>query len=493
MKKLFSIITIVAVTATAVLADLSVHPDAGTTAADFLKIPPGGRGSAMGEFQSGILPDTYGMWWNPAYLAGYSEYEAAATYNRWFQGINNSFGAGIVPFERGTGGLMFRSLTVPSDMERRSGEDENDPFFPYTSPEGSFGAYDIMAGFGYGLNLKKDLSAGVSLKGIIQSIDQDKAYGMALDAGVLYRLRALDRDIYLSGVLRNFGPAMRFRKEYYNLPFDINMGAGTKIIEDLSAGINFRYPTDDYPSIHGGAEYSLFENFLLRCGYVYRIKGLPLGGFSGFRGGFGLRMSDWSLDYAFAPYSYLGNTHRISVGMKFGPKKEKKPAEKLSSAQKKRKKVTSETSTGTEKVESKEKSNIEVVPLSITPVGATWSVKYLSDGGFIRRIEHITEQQNVEGIKIQVEEDIRETEDEEEGIVRRINLNISDNMNKRAIIKSTAELYFSEDIWTEETKIYGDNFNELGIMSEEDVEDGKKIKLDITGFRKIFIKQWIKD
>ncbi len=493
MKKIFTIFMIIILVSGTVLAGLSVHPDAGTTAANFLKISPGGRGSAMGEFQSGLTPDTYGMWWNPAYLAGSREYEVSATYNRWFQGINNSFAIGLVPFKRGTGGLMFRSISVPSDMERRSGEREDDPFFPYTSPEGNFGAYDIMFGFGYGLNLKDDLSAGVSLKSIVQSIDDKRAYGLAMDAGLVYRLGALNRDIYLSAALRNFGPAMKFRKEYYNLPFDINMGVGTEMIEDLSAGINLRYTVDDYPSVHGGAEYLIFESVFLRAGYVYRLTGQPLGGVSGLRGGFGLRMSDWSLDYAFAPYSYLGNTHRISVGMKFGTGKEKKPAEKLSRASEKRIKNYLEIPESVEKVVEKDNSTIDTELLSITPVDVTWVVSYLSDEGFMREIEYITRQQDVEDVKINIKEDIEKTEDDRGEPITRIILSISDNLNKRGVIKATAKLYIGENNRSEDTKIYGKNLDELDPISEEIYEGGKKITVDITEFRAIIIKQWIKD
>ena len=76
----------------------------------------------------------------------------------------------------------------------------------------------------------------------------------------------------------------------------------------------------------------------VRAGYKY--GGSNSEKLSSFHGGCGFSWHDTQLNYAFVPYGDLGNTHRISLSMKFGTtgKKPKIKKEKLRIEEEKKRK-----------------------------------------------------------------------------------------------------------------------------------------------------------
>lgn len=369
-----------------------IHPNAGETSAAFLKIPPGGRSVSMGESGVSLYSDVFGMWWNPASISMIRRKTVGASYNRWFQDMSVSFAGGVFPiFKNENLGFMVDGLVIKDNIERRSGEGEDDPYFPVSSPEGEFGAYDLMIGGVYSRRLSRNMYAGVTLKGIMQNIDDEDAYAMGVDAGVIYSgIRLFNRDISIGAAVRNFGTAVRFREEAFNLPLDYTLGAGVNPVRNLLISLDLQQAVDNYLKIHGGAEYKVFNKLLVRSGYVYRLTGNPLGGFSGFRGGFGVQLGDFTVDYSYAPYSYLGESHRISIQVLFGGVSEKK------------RKIEPEERKKSEKKEVPYLTAMMIKPLSIGPDGVIWSVGYEKELGVLRKLDMITSQQEVEGAEFEV-------------------------------------------------------------------------------------------
>src|SRR5258707_12164005 len=60
----------------------------GTTSANFLKIPPHARASAMGEAFSAVSDDETALIYNPAGIARSLQNQVSATHIEWFQGIH---------------------------------------------------------------------------------------------------------------------------------------------------------------------------------------------------------------------------------------------------------------------------------------------------------------------------------------------------------------------------------------------------------------------
>ena len=65
----------------------------GTTAAQFLKISTGGRGTAMGSANVAICSDLTSSYWNPAGLAHMKGIQVYFENNDWLAGTDHHFGA----------------------------------------------------------------------------------------------------------------------------------------------------------------------------------------------------------------------------------------------------------------------------------------------------------------------------------------------------------------------------------------------------------------
>ncbi len=378
-----------------------IHPNAGETSAAFLKIPPGGRGVSMGEAQVGISSDLFGMWWNPACITGFTQKRLALSYNKWFQHMSKSFAAGVFPLSRGGSiGFMIDSLMMKSDIERRSGEAEDDPYYPTTSSEGEFGAYDLMVSGIYAKRLGNKFTGGISIKGILQNIDNEYAYSAGLDVGVHYTgLKVFDRSLMLGASIRNFGLAIKFNNEAYNLPLDYNLGFSFSPVKDLLIAVDFRQAIDNYLKIHTGFEYKLWNKLFLRTGYVYRLTGNPLGNLSGFRGGFGVKFRDFILDYSYAPYSYLGESHRISFQVSFGKKIKRRKKEAV------RKRIIRKVKSKETAFQKSDDISVSMVPLKVSQGNVVWNIKCeKTSDGILKNIEYITVQENLEGIGFNIAE-----------------------------------------------------------------------------------------
>jgi len=67
-----------------------------------------------------------------------------------------------------------------------------------------------------------------------------------------------------------------------------------------------------------GAEYWVSPNLAVRGGYQFGHGADQLQSqFVGLGVGLGIKFSRFTMDYAFLPYGDLGNTHRITVGLRF--------------------------------------------------------------------------------------------------------------------------------------------------------------------------------
>ncbi len=145
-----------------------IHPDAGTTAATFLKIGVGARPSGMGEAFLAVADDVNAVYWNPAGLAFLKRQEVTAMHSEWFQDIRYDFAAYARPLQNYTLGGSLTGLFIKKELERRSGgAGENDPFNPITNAEGTFGAYDLNVSFSYARKLNRQWGLGTNFKIII--------------------------------------------------------------------------------------------------------------------------------------------------------------------------------------------------------------------------------------------------------------------------------------------------------------------------------------
>lgn len=299
---------------------VEIHPKAGTTAASFLKIGIGSRADSMGTAFTGLADDATALYWNPAGLAQLERRSLSVTHNESFENIRHDF-AGYTWGRTTTrwAGAIY-GLYIPSELERRSGINEADPFEPLTPIEGYFGAYDACAQVSAARAVSASLSLGFSVKAIQQSIDDQSAFGIGMDAGALYR--APHSRLSLGAAVVNAGTPITFREKSYVLPLTLRTGAALRVHNRLTCTADVVVPYDNYPSAAAGVEYKPLAMIALRGGYRYRLHGLELGDLSGVSAGMGLslplRGMTLVFDYAFVPYGVLGNAQRISLTIQFG-------------------------------------------------------------------------------------------------------------------------------------------------------------------------------
>ncbi len=322
------------------LFSAKIYPKAGSTSATFLKIDAGARAAAMGGAFSAICDDSSAVYWNPAGLSRIYSTEASALYSKWFQNIDYSFITYATPLGIMSGfGAGLIAMRLKNDIERRSGSGEIgvggviNPQNPLTDIEGYFGARDIAGIVSYGRKMKNNFSIGMSLKIIQQKIDINRANGWAFDFGAFRGFGKLN----LAFTVTNLGTKIKFFDKGYPLPTILKMGSSYRFSENLNVGFDAEKPSDNYPLFRFGLEWKaldfVFKNrdgkIFVRGGYRWRLYGNPLEGWSGLTTGLGLGIGNFYFDYAFVPYGFLENTHRISLAWKFGKVKKNKKIPKV--------------------------------------------------------------------------------------------------------------------------------------------------------------------
>jgi len=282
---------------------------AGTSSANFLKISVGPRASAMGEAFSALADDATAIYHNPAGLAQLKMGELYLMHNQWFEGISQEYLALVFLGDRDAFALSVNYLSS-GEIERRSSATEE--------PEGIFSSSDGALTLSYARYLTQSFSFGLNLKGIRGQIDNYEATGYAADIGFLYTFSKVN----LALVVQNLGTEMKFKEEAFSLPLTYKAGLALKLLPDAILALEVRKEQDtDGLSYHAGAEVYLFNTLALRAGYNSKIADTELGETTslsnGLTVGAGLKLGKLNLDYAFVPYGELGNTQRISLGIKF--------------------------------------------------------------------------------------------------------------------------------------------------------------------------------
>jgi len=265
----------------------------GTTTASFLKIGVGARAAAMGEAFTAVASDGTSLYWNPAGLAQLKRKEISATYNSWFEEITQGYLSLTFPTSRGTMGFGANYV----DMGKLEGRDVEG------NPTGDFTASDTYIFIGYARKLKKS-SWGLTLGWLQDIIKDDKKDTFLANIGLLYP--ATDR-FTLGVVVQNIGTKLGNDP----LPSTFKVGAASKL-KTLTLAVDVAKPQDNEIYYCLGAEWWLRNALALRIGYK---TNQDIG--EGVTAGIGLKMGKTSIDYAYVPYADLGNTHRISLEIKF--------------------------------------------------------------------------------------------------------------------------------------------------------------------------------
>jgi hypothetical protein len=311
------------------------NPNLGTSGAQFLQLPVGARGAALGSAFTGISDDASSVFWNPAGITKINSTAAHFSYMRWFDMFDFNAVSVIKNFED-FGSIGLSLITFGMDKMEITTE---------TSPQGTgryYDAQDMAFGLTYARYLTDKFSFGVTVKYVYQRIWNETAGGPAFDVGTQYAMDFQNLTIAMS--LSNFGPDLqydgpdlnvthdvnsgiplnrlteaRLATDPYALPLSFQVGIGIDLFKSefikTRAGIDAVHPNDNKERVNSGLEVSFYDRLYLRGGYKYNYDDEDITAGAGVNIPFSSTVVRF--DYAYGMYDLLPDSHRISLGVDF--------------------------------------------------------------------------------------------------------------------------------------------------------------------------------
>lgn len=293
---------------------ICANKNAGTSAAQFLKIGAGARGAGMAEAQAAVADDIYAAYYNPAGLALIGKPMMGAMHAQYLQGARYQYGAMALPVGEGNRqawGFSIANLGV-SDMERRTQDTD--------LPAGYFEASNFAYGLTYARRATDRLSIGITGKSVSVNIDDISGQVFAADLGLRYRpdLR-VSFPVEVAVVTRNLGTKLKLGTGKDPLPSALVLGGSAKPLSDLLLALDLTRYRDTDIIISAGGEYRRKLSGRLqgsvRGGYSNHNKNVD--GASGVTLGAGLSLPSFAFDFAWVPFGALGTTFRYSLLVQF--------------------------------------------------------------------------------------------------------------------------------------------------------------------------------
>ncbi|HBL16541.1 MAG TPA: hypothetical protein DD417_07245 [Elusimicrobia bacterium] len=295
---------------------------AGTTGANFLKIPVGARADALGASYVAAVDDVEAVFWNPAGLAGLESggvSDACFSYYSLLETAYSGSAAFAMPLGR-RGGVVAGSFIYASQGAIQ-GYDESG------AAADSFTTRDLAASAAYAKTLGR-FRVGSGLKLIRSQVADAAGTTFAVDLGGQLERAATwgDGPVDVGLSLRNLGPAIKVGTIADPLPLKLQAGGLWRISPKLSLLMDLHFPVDRDFYVSGGIEgrFPFSEGFAasLRGGYNVGHErdldgGQDLEGLAGVSVGAGLDLRRFRMDYAWVPMGVLGSTHRITFGVRF--------------------------------------------------------------------------------------------------------------------------------------------------------------------------------
>lgn len=283
----------------------------GTTSANFLKIGIDARPAAMGEAFTAISDDESAFQYNPSGIAQALQTELSATHIEWFQGIDLEHLGGIWTLGSfGTAGAGLTWLNAGTLVAtQRIGNNSSTPLSNYQEI-GTFNPYDLALNLNWAYQPWAHWNVGAGLRLIQQAIDTSSGWGANIDLGV--QRTGMWGWLDAGAVLQNLGTPIAVGSTSFSEPLSFRAGLAGRFLQGkVNIATDIAVPTDNsvVPSV--GGEWWVAQPLALRAGWMGGYASQPTAGL-------GIRFSLFLLDYAYQPYSELGDTHRITASLVFG-------------------------------------------------------------------------------------------------------------------------------------------------------------------------------
>ncbi len=324
------------------VSSIAFSQKVGSTSMQFLKVIPSARGAALGDAYSVWASSADAVFWNPSGLALEQSQAFTFSYVNWiFDTRQGSFSYAASMGDFGVVGAQIQYVDYGEIEEAIWASPYIDPIENTGLTGNTFRPFSYLVGVSYAANLNDRFSTGLSVKYAHESLYNGKmvvaqistgvnekvktwANGLLFDFGMRYNTGY--HSIEIGASVQNFGSNMTYAKESNPVPLLFRWGiAGNLIGKDaliahddnnrIGLAFDLFQPNDYAQQEHVGIEFEYSEMFALRAGYKfnYDFEGLTMGG--------GVKQTlgaiKFSLDYSYSSIgTYLGNAHRISVGVR---------------------------------------------------------------------------------------------------------------------------------------------------------------------------------
>jgi hypothetical protein len=312
---------------------------AGSSAAQFLKIPVGAKAVSLGNSFASIADDATAMYWNPAGLPQIKKFSLSFTHTQWIADLNHNFFGLVLPLDE-VSSVGFGVIQLSTGNIKNT---------TISQPEGTglyFDAADLAISVSYARRVIEQVILGVSAKYINQRIWNTSAQTVALDFGILLNTGFYDMKMGFS--FQNFGPGLTMRgsdlttaidqdpnsvvnpaveanlaTQPFPLPTSYRASISMPLVGEKSP-FNFAnssfviaadviHPNDNPEHYSIGMEYGFMDIVFLRGGYIFNTdeEGLTLG--AGVYFDFG--SSQIAFDYSYSAFGVFNSVNVFSVNL----------------------------------------------------------------------------------------------------------------------------------------------------------------------------------
>lgn len=302
----------------------------GRTALQFTKIGVGARQAGMGEASIAAVTDINGVFWNPASITGIGASEASFSYTKWIADLNYLAGsAGIRLSWLGILAVSAASLDYGDIREALISEAgaASD-----TRTGRTFTGSDILVGLSYARKVTSNLSLGLSVKYLAETLFRYAVDTYVFDVGSHYLVGA--KGIRLAMSAQNFAfQGVKWlgensdRPDGYDIPLIYRIGTAFNVVHPgdgfvhlgnthrLQVSFDALYTNDYGERYHIGGEYLLRDFLALRGGYKFNYEEGNLAlGFGLNQQLLGVRLT---VDYAYVGFEFLNSPQRLTVLFSF--------------------------------------------------------------------------------------------------------------------------------------------------------------------------------
>jgi len=321
------------------LSSVGLAQVGGESVYQFLNISTSARQVALGGAVLTLTDDVNQPIWNPAVINTDLDKQLSVNYASYLAGIN----IGSLSYAKRLNrhfGTVHGSISYLNYGSLISADEQGNEL-------GTFNASDIAVSVGYAYNLPRtNFYIGANLKFINATISGFSSFGLAADIGYLYK--SSETPLLLTLVARNIGKQVKsFNGINEKLPFTIALGGSYKLehvplkwyvtLDNLQKwNVTIANPSNQTVDLEGnvtnesvtflgnafrhfvvGAELFPERAFNIRVGYNFRrsreLKLQNARTFAGVSFGFGLKMNNYRLNYAFSKIHSATNASTFSL------------------------------------------------------------------------------------------------------------------------------------------------------------------------------------